>query len=66
MNKKENKDRLFIISSFMDYTLLTENYPKSVYNFCKKNDIQEKAFTGLSKPHVIINLLDRFCKLSAS
>ena len=44
MNKKENKDRLFIISSFMDYTLLTENYPKSVYNFCKKNDIQEKAF----------------------
>jgi len=44
MNKKENKDRLFIISSFMDYTLLTENYPKSVYNFCKKNDIQEKTF----------------------
>lgn len=44
MNKKENKDRLFIISSFMDYTLLTENFPKSVYNFCKKNDIQEKTF----------------------
>ena len=44
MNKKENKDRLFIISSFMDYTLLTENYPKSVYNFCKKNDIKEKTF----------------------
>ena len=44
MNKKENKDRLFIISSFMDYTLLNENYPKSVYNFCKKNDIQEKTF----------------------
>jgi hypothetical protein len=44
MSKKENKDRLFIISSFMDYTLLNENYPKSVYNFCKKNDIQEKTF----------------------
>jgi hypothetical protein len=44
MNKKENKDRLFIISSFMDYTLFNENYPKSVYNFCKKNDLQEKTF----------------------
>jgi hypothetical protein len=44
MNKNENKDRLFIISSFMDNTLFNENYPKSVYNFCKKNDIQEKTF----------------------
>jgi hypothetical protein len=44
MNKNENKDRLFIISSFMDNTLFNENYPKSVYNFCKKNDLQEKTF----------------------
>jgi hypothetical protein len=28
----------------MDNTLFNENYPKSVYNFCKKNDIQEKTF----------------------
>ena len=44
MNQKENKERLFIISSFMDSTLLNENYPMSVYNFCKNNDIEEKTF----------------------
>jgi AcrR family transcriptional regulator len=44
MSQKENKERLFIISSFMNYTLLNENYPKSVFNFCKKNNMEEKTF----------------------
>ena len=44
MNQKEIKEKLFIVSSFMDSTLLNENYPMSVYNFCKKNDIEEKTF----------------------
>jgi AcrR family transcriptional regulator len=44
MSQKVNKVRLFIISSFMNYTLLNENYPKSVFNFCKKNNMEEKTF----------------------
>ena len=44
MSQKKIEEKLFIISSFMDYTLLEENYPKSIYNFCKKNEIEEKTF----------------------
>ena len=44
MNQKEIKKKLSILTSFMDYTLLNEKYPMSVYNFCKNNDIEEKAF----------------------
>jgi AcrR family transcriptional regulator len=44
MNQKEIEEKLFIVSSFMDSTLLNENYPMSVYNFCKNNDIEEKTF----------------------
>jgi len=44
MSQKELKEKLFVVSSFMDYTLLNENYPKSVFNFCKKNDIKEDTF----------------------
>lgn len=44
MSQKENKEKLSIITSFMDYTLENEHYPKSVYKFCKDNNLDEKTF----------------------
>lgn len=37
-----DKDRL--ISLYMDYVLEHETYPKTVYKFCKENDLKEEEF----------------------
>ena len=44
MNQKEEKEKLSIITAFMGYTLENDHYPKSVYKFCKINEIEEKTF----------------------
>ena len=44
MNQKEKKVKLSIISSFMNYTLDNDHYPKSVYKFCQVSEIEEKSF----------------------
>ena len=44
MNQKEKKKKLLIISSFMNYTLDNDQYPKSVYKFCQVSEIEEKSF----------------------
>ena len=44
MSQKKIDERLYIISSYIDYTLLNEKHPISIFNFCKKNDIKEKTF----------------------
>ena len=44
MNKKEKKKKLSIITSFMNFTLENDQYPKSVYKFCQVSEIEEKTF----------------------
>ena len=44
MNQKEKKKKLSIITSFMNFTLENDQYPKSVYKFCKVSEIEEKTF----------------------
>ena len=44
MSPKEKKEKLAIITAFMAYTLENDHYPKSVYKFCKHNEIEEKTF----------------------
>ena len=44
MSPKEKKEKLAIVNAFMAYTLENDHYPKSVYKFCKKNEMEEKAF----------------------
>ena len=44
MNQKENKKKLSIITSFMNFTLENDQYPKSVYKFCQVSEIEEKTF----------------------
>tara|TARA_B100001093_G_scaffold117169_1_gene109507 strand:+ start:1814 stop:2467 length:654 start_codon:yes stop_codon:yes gene_type:complete len=44
MSQKEEKEKLAIITAFMGYTLENDHYPKSVYKFCKVNEIEEKTF----------------------
>ena len=44
MNQKEKKKKLSIITSFMNYTLENDHYPKSVYKFCQVSEIEEKSF----------------------
>ncbi len=44
MSQKEKKEKLSIITGFMAYTLEKDHYPKSVYKFCKENEMKEKTF----------------------
>ena len=44
MNPKEKKEKLAIITAFMTYSLENDHYPKSVYKFCKENEMEEKTF----------------------
>lgn len=44
MSQKEHKERLKVLSAFMQYTLEQDCFPKSVYKFCKNNAIEEKLF----------------------
>ena len=44
MNQKEKKKKLSIITSFMNYTLENDHFPKSVYKFCQVSEIEEKSF----------------------
>ena len=44
MSQKEEKEKLAIITSFMAYTLENDQYPKSVFKFCKENKLEEKNF----------------------
>lgn len=44
MSQKEEKEKLAIITAFMVYTLENDHYPKSLYKFCKVNEIDEKTF----------------------
>ena len=40
--KKTTRDA--IVSAYMDYVLMTETYPKSVYKFCKEHKFEEQEF----------------------
>lgn len=40
--KKTTRDA--IVSAYMDYVLMTETYPKSVYKFCKEHKYEEQEF----------------------
>ena len=44
MSLKEEKEKLAIVNAFMAYTLENDHFPKSVYKFCKKNEMEEKTF----------------------
>ena len=44
MSPKEEKEKLAIITAFMTYSLENDHYPKSVYKFCKDNEMEEKTF----------------------
>ena len=44
MSQKENKEKIALLSTFMAYTLDKDHYPKSVYKFCKDNELEEKNF----------------------
>ncbi len=43
-NKKQNIDAHFIISKYMNYVLEHDEYPKSIYKFCKEIKIKEEDF----------------------
>lgn len=40
----QKKEKLLIITSFMNYTLENDHYPKSVYKFCQASNMEEKSF----------------------
>ena len=42
--KKNKPSRADIISAYMDSVLTHEEYPKSIYKFCKNNEMQESDF----------------------
>lgn len=44
MSQKENKERIAIMAAFMEYTLDRDQYPMSVYKFCKDTKKDEKLF----------------------
>ncbi len=44
MSLKEEKEKLAIITAFMNYTLENDHFPKSVFKFCKDNNMEEKNF----------------------
>ena len=44
MSKIKEKEKLSIITAFMNYTLENDHYPKSVYKFCKASNMEEKSF----------------------
>ena len=44
MSLKEEKEKLAIITAFMNYTLENDHFPKSVFKFCKDNNTEEKNF----------------------
>ena len=43
-NKKQTTDNQLIITKYMNYVLEHEQYPKSVYKFCKESKIKEEDF----------------------
>ncbi|KAA1242999.1 TetR family transcriptional regulator C-terminal domain-containing protein [Aquimarina sp. RZ0] len=43
-NKKKSIDSHSIITKYMNYVLEHEEYPKSVYKFCKESKIKEEEF----------------------
>jgi len=43
-NKKETIDSQYIITKYMNYVLDHDNFPKSVYKFCKESKIKEEEF----------------------
>ena len=44
MSQNEEKEKLSIITAFMNYTLENDYYPKSVYKFCQASNMEEKSF----------------------
>lgn len=44
MSQKEEKEKLSVLTAFMNYTLENDHFPKSVYKFCNELDIDEKNF----------------------
>ena len=44
MSQKKEKEKLSIITEFMNYTLENDHYPKSVYKFCQASNMEEKSF----------------------
>ena len=42
--KNSNTDKNKILEDFINYSLKKDFFPKSVYMFCKDNDIEEKTF----------------------
>ena len=44
MNQKEKKEKLAIITGFMSSTLEKDHFPKSLYKFCKENELEEQIF----------------------
>ncbi|WP_299439650.1 TetR family transcriptional regulator C-terminal domain-containing protein [uncultured Aquimarina sp.] len=43
-NKKQTIDGQYIITQYMNYVLEHDNFPKSVYKFCKDSKIKEEEF----------------------
>ncbi len=43
-NKKEITDSQCIINKYMEYVLESDEYPNSVYKFCKESKIKEEVF----------------------
>ncbi|SEL34492.1 hypothetical protein SAMN04487910_2197 [Aquimarina amphilecti] len=46
-NKKQIVDSQYIITKYMNYVLEHDEYPKSVYKFCKESKIKEEDFYEL-------------------
>lgn len=44
MSQKEEKEKLSVLTAFMNYILENDHFPKSVYKFCNELDIDEKNF----------------------
>lgn len=42
--KTKKTTREAIVSAYMNYVLMTETYPKSVYKFCKEHKFEEQEF----------------------
>ncbi len=42
--KNSNTDKNKILEDFINYSLKKDFFPKSIYMFCKDNDIEEKTF----------------------
>ena len=62
MSQKEENKKLAIITAFMGYTLENDHYPKSVYKFCKINEIEkENSDFEILFNNILVNLQPIIC-----